>query len=105
LPPLEEAHKARAIYFAETVRILENCSQQPLSVVFARLLLAISSHLKNPDSTEARNILHFRNMIADYCEVFMARYQKQPILADLMPDFDEWLLTLLQHLNTCDSRW
>lgn len=91
LPDADDETRLKAASFAETVLILENCIDQPLSVVFARLLLTISSLLRNPESPQARNILHFRNMIADYCEVFAAQTGRQPLVADLMPDFDEWL--------------
>lgn len=91
LPETDEETMVKASSFAETVRILENCSDAPLDVIFARLLLAVSNLLKDPSSPQARNILHFRCMIADFCEIFSAQHGKQPCVADLMPEFDEWL--------------
>ena len=91
LPETSEETQLRAASFAETVRILENCSDESLQVVFARLLLAVSQLLKDPTSSPARNILHFRSMIADFCEVFCAQFNRQPTVRDLMPEFDEWL--------------
>lgn len=91
LPDADEETQIKAGSFAETVRILENCINEPLSVVFARLLLTVSKLLNNPETPQARNILHFRNMIADYCEVFAMQNNRQPSVSDLMPDFDEWL--------------
>jgi len=91
LPEAGEETRIKAVSFAETISILDNCSQQPLEMVFARLLLVISHLLKNPDSNQARNILHFRNMIADYCEIFAAQNHRLPLVSDLIPEFDEWL--------------
>lgn len=91
LPETDGETEVRAASFAEMVNILENCTTEPLSVVFARLLLTISPLLKDPSSPQARNILHFRSMIADFCEVFTAQHSRQPVVADLIADFDEWL--------------
>ncbi len=91
LPETCEETQLRAASFAETVRMLDNCGDEALPVVFARLLLAITSLLKDPASSPARNILHFRSMIADFCEVFSAQFGRQPTVRDLMPEFDEWL--------------
>lgn len=91
LPETSEETRIKAVSFAETIAILDNCAEQPLEMVFARLLLVISHLLKNPDSTQARNILHFRNMIADYCEIFAAQNRRPPLVSDLIPEFDEWL--------------
>lgn len=91
IPEADEETLVKAVSFAETVRILENCGNEPLKVVFARLLLVVSNLLKDPASEAARNVLHFRGMISDYCEMFQAQHGRQPGVADLMPEFDEWL--------------
>ncbi|PKL51012.1 MAG: hypothetical protein CVV42_01540 [Candidatus Riflebacteria bacterium HGW-Riflebacteria-2] len=91
IPEADEETLIKAASFAETVRILENCGAEPLNVVFARLLLVVSNLLKDPASETARNVLHFRGMISDYCEMFQAQHSRQPIVSDLMPEFDEWL--------------
>ena len=91
LPEAEPEILLKAASFAETVQILENCGEEPLNVVFARLLLMISSLLKDPSSEQARNVLHFRGMISDYCELFQAQNDRAPKVSDLMPEFDEWL--------------
>ncbi len=91
LPDADEETVIKAGSFAETINILQNCSEQPLDVVFARLLLTVSHLLVDPSTSQARNILHFRGMIADYCELFKAQNHRQPMVSDLMPEFDEWL--------------
>lgn len=91
LPEADEETLLKASSFAETVRILENCEEEALDVVFARLLLVVSHLLKDPASESARNVLHFRGLISDYCELFRAQHGSQPKVADLMPEFDEWL--------------
>ena len=91
LPETDPETMVKAASFAETVQILENCGEEPLTVVFARLLLVVSSLLKDPSSESARNVLHFRGMISDYCELFQAQHARLPKVCDLMPEFDEWL--------------
>ncbi len=91
LPEADEETLIRAASFVATLEILENCSEEPLNLVFARLILVVSNLLKDPASEPARNILHFRGMISDYCELFNAQHGRQPKVSDLMPEFDEWL--------------
>ncbi len=91
IPEADEETLLKATSFAETVRILENCGEEPLNVVFARLLLVVSNLLKDPATESARNVLHFRGMISDYCEMYQAMHDRQPKVSDLMPEFDEWL--------------
>ncbi|HNX74821.1 MAG TPA: ATP-dependent DNA helicase [Candidatus Rifleibacterium sp.] len=104
LPETDEETRVRAASFAEMVRMLDNCADEPLSMVFARLLLVIAPLLVDPASPQARNILHFRSMIADYCEVFAAQFSRQPLTGDLMSEFDEWLTyyaSTLEQVEDC----
>jgi DNA helicase-2/ATP-dependent DNA helicase PcrA len=91
LPETTEEQQIKAGFFAETVKMLENCNDLPLTAVFARLLLAMKSILKDPDSVPARNALHFRNMIADYSELFLRQNDREAKVKDLIPELDEWL--------------
>ena len=91
IPETTEENMLKASFFTETVRILEDCAQKPLSAVFARLILALKKVLANPDTEQARNALHFRNMIADYAELFERQNGREAVVADLIPEFDEWL--------------
>lgn len=91
LPEGNEEVMARACYFAETVRLLEECHDQPLTAIFARLLLALPDIIANPSDSSARNTLHFRNMIADYSELFQRQHAREALVSDLIEDFDEWL--------------
>ncbi len=103
LPEIDEETSIRAASFAEMIRMLENCASESLNVVFARLLLTVAPLLKDPSSPQARNILHFRSMVADYCEVFSAQLGRQPSVADLMPEFDEWLTYYASTLEQKDE--
>jgi len=91
LPETDPETILRAASFAEMVNILGGCAVEPLPAVLARLLLTVSHLLKDPSSAPARNILHFRSMLADYCEMFQAQHSRPPTVSDLMPGFDEWL--------------
>ncbi|MGM0598866.1 MAG: ATP-dependent helicase, partial [Candidatus Rifleibacteriota bacterium] len=91
LPETSEEQQIKAGFFAETIKMLEHCNDLPLTAVFARLLLAMKNILKDPDSAPARNALHFRNMIADYSELFLRQNEREAKVKDLMPELDEWL--------------
>lgn len=91
LPETSEENKIKAMGFAETINLLSMLDESSLKVVFARLLLTVSKILSNPESAEARNILHLRNMVSDYCEVFEKQHGREPIISDINSDFDEWL--------------
>lgn len=104
LPESEEETRLRAGYFAATIELLEQCSDQPLTAVFARLLLSLPEVMSDPASAQARNTLHFRNMIADFCELFLRQNGREALVSDLISDFDEWLTyyasTLEQETST-----
>lgn len=104
LPETDEDNLIRAGFFAETVKMLQHTQELPLSVVFARMLLTLKDSLQDPESDQARNILHFRAMIADYCEIFQRQNDREAAVSDLMGEFDEWLTyyasTLEQSQNT-----
>ena len=91
LPETDPETMLRAASFAEMVNILAGCANEPLPAILARLLLTVSHLLQDPSSAPARNILHFRSMLADYCEMFQAQHSRPPTVSDLMPGFDEWL--------------
>lgn len=91
IPEATEEQLIKAGYFADTIKILEECSDKPLNAVFARLLLALKGILVNPSSPQARNALHFRNMVADFSELFERQNGRDALVSDLIPEFDEWL--------------
>jgi DNA helicase-2/ATP-dependent DNA helicase PcrA len=91
LPDASEELKVKAGYFAESIKILDQCASLPLNAVFARLLLSLKGVMVNPSSEPARNALHFRNMIADYCEMFLRQNGREALVNDLISEFDEWL--------------
>jgi DNA helicase-2/ATP-dependent DNA helicase PcrA len=107
LPEASEENILRAQYFAETIYLLEQCSEQSLNAVFARLLLTLPDLLSDPSSAEARNTLHFRNMIADYTELFQRQHHREALVSDLIGEFDEWLTyyasTLEQEQSTASN--
>ncbi len=102
-PEADAETVARITSFAEMINILENCAEEPLEVVFARLLLTVSHLLHDPESPQARNILHFRGMIADFCELFQAQYGRPALTSDLMGEFDEWLTYYASTLEQVDD--
>ncbi|MEW6711618.1 MAG: ATP-dependent helicase, partial [Candidatus Riflebacteria bacterium] len=105
-PEADEATLTAAGFFAETILLLEQCHDQPLNAVFARLLLSLPSLMNEPESLSARNTLHFRNMIADFCELFERQHQRAALVSDLICDFDEWLTyyaSTLEQDQTCGN--
>lgn len=91
LPEADEHCRARALFFAETIKIIENSENTCLQTVFARLLLAFQELFEDPTAERASNLLIFRNMISDYSELFEKMHKKVPLVKDLMLEFDEWL--------------
>lgn len=77
--------------FEETVKRLISSAEKSIPEVFEILISPITQKLENLFSNEAKNIMLFKNMLADYCEVFAAENSKQPNLKCLMPEFEEWL--------------
>lgn len=107
LPEADEETLIRAQSFSSTIKLLQESASQPLEAIFARLLLALPGLLAEPDSTPARNCLHFRNMIADFCELFKRRHNRDAVVSDLIEELDEWLTyyasTLEQDQATAQS--
>lgn len=103
LPETDDENLIRAGYFAETVKMLQYTQKLPLSVVFARILLTLKDSLQDPESDQARNILHFRAMIADYCEIFQRQNDREALVSDLMGEFDEWLTYYASTLEQSES--
>lgn len=91
LPETDEGTQVRAVAFAKALSLIEENKDKDVETILAALLLIISERAPEPDSLEGRNILHFRGMFADYCELFEATNKRKPLLDDIMPDFDEWL--------------
>jgi DNA helicase-2/ATP-dependent DNA helicase PcrA len=91
IPEADAEQMLRAGFFCETIKLLDECANEPLNAVLARLLLSLKHVFAEPASQQARNALHFRNMLADYAELFLQQNKREPLVADLMPEFDEWL--------------
>ncbi|MDD3377151.1 MAG: ATP-dependent helicase, partial [Candidatus Riflebacteria bacterium] len=91
LPETDEETQMKAVAFVKALSLIEENKDKDVETILAALLLIISERAPEPDSLEGRNILHFRGMIADYCELFEATNKRKPLLDDIMPDFDEWL--------------
>ncbi|GAB4269375.1 MAG: hypothetical protein Kow0029_05400 [Candidatus Rifleibacteriota bacterium] len=91
LPETDDIQKIKAGYFVETIKILENCANQPIEMTIARILLSLKNILRDPSSPQARNAIHFRNMISDFAELFKRQNGREALVADLIDEFDEWL--------------
>lgn len=90
-PETDEETKIKAAAFAKALSLIEENKDLDVATILAGLMLIISEKITDPDSVAGRNVLHFRGMIADYCELFEATNKRKPLLDDLLPDFDEWL--------------
>ena len=77
----------------------------PGSVIFGLLLVAVCLFglLQNASETTSRNILHLRNMLTDYSEVFLHTFNRRPLIADLLPELEEWInyyaLNIIQEIK------
>jgi DNA helicase-2/ATP-dependent DNA helicase PcrA len=103
LPQADEEMQIRAAGFAETIKLLADCKNQPLQIVIARLMLFLQNSFEDLSKNSAKNAIHFRNMIADYCELFKRLNQKEALVSDLMPEFDEWLTYYASTLELEDT--
>ncbi len=56
--------------------------------ILARLMLILRDSVADPASPPARNIFHFRNMVADFADVFERQSGRPPEVDDLLSDFD-----------------
>lgn len=91
LPETDKENQNRAFDFAKIVFDLKNACEEKLSVLAVKIVLAVSTLLKKPSDTASHNILLFRNMLADYCEVFRQQHSKEARVKDIAANFDEWL--------------
>lgn len=91
LPETDDENKSKATDFAKTIRSLDGCLEKELSILVAKLVVTVADLLKNPSDATSRNILLFRSMLTDYCEVFARQNRREALLKDISPDFDEWL--------------
>lgn len=91
LPETDEINKNKAIAFAQAVDGLNRTSNEDLATVAAKIMATVSDLLSNPSDTTSRNILLFRSMLTDYCEVFRRQNMREAKVLDIAADFDEWL--------------
>lgn len=91
LPEADEAVRARAAGFVAALELVEGAAQAEVSVLLSQLLLVVGEALGQVASLAGRNVLHFRGMLAEYCEVFEGLRGRAALVQDLLGDFDEWL--------------
>lgn len=91
LPETDEETKKKAKEFADNISYIEICKDDDVEEIFNRLIVLFSDKLAKIDSLESRNLLIFRSMIAEFCELFEATCKRKTKLPDLMENFDEWL--------------
>jgi superfamily I DNA/RNA helicase len=105
--PGDDDLRTRVVGFAATTQLLVSCRALPLDALFGRLVLALPPHSTDPTAPGAPSIYHLRSMIADFSEIFRRRNRREATLADLLPDFDEWLTyygsTLEQATETAEA--
>ena len=91
LPETDEANQNKAIEFVKVVRLLESKSSDEISSIVSAAITSVLPLLENASETTSRNILHLRNMLSDYSEVFQRNFGRRPFIADLLPELEEWI--------------
>ena len=91
LPYSDDKTQEKATVFAQIINSLKASADANLAQVSQIIIDSVSGLLQNPSDSSSRNILLFRNMLTDYCEVFSRQNGKEARLIDIAPDFDEWL--------------
>lgn len=91
LPETDEANKNKAKDFVNIVRTMESKSGDELSSIISTAITSILPLLENASETTSRNVLHLRNMIADYIEVFLNIFERKPLITDLLPELQEYI--------------
>ena len=91
LPETDENNQNAALEFVRIVRMMESKKEAEISEVIGSAITSVLQLLKNASDTTSRNILHLRNMIADYSEVFVHSFNRKPLIADLLPELQEYI--------------
>ena len=91
LPYADDETRKKATNFAQIINNLKASSDANLAQISQIIIESVSGLLQNPSDASSRNILLFRNMLTDYCEVFSRQNHRDAKLADIAQDFDEWL--------------
>jgi DNA helicase-2/ATP-dependent DNA helicase PcrA len=99
--PSNQDH-TKALAFREAFRTLENAAQEPLPHAVGRALLFLRDCFLRPDSTEARNLVRFREMAVEFGEIFQRRYDRLPCLSEFTADFDFLLPYFASTLETAE---
>ncbi len=91
LPETDEVTKNKAKEFVNIVRIMELKRNEEVTSIISTAITSVLQLLENASNTTSRNILHLRNMIADYSEVFLYSFGRKPLISDLLPDLQEYI--------------
>lgn len=91
LPETDEKNKNKAKEFVNIVRIMESKCNDEVSEVINTAISSVLQLLENASDTTSRNILHLRNLIADYSEVFIHSFKRKPLISDLLPELQEYI--------------
>ena len=91
LPTSDEDTQNKAKAFVEIINRLKSHSEGNLAQLSEIIIDSVSERLKNPSDAISRNILLFRSMLTDYCELFKRQNNREALVADISNDFDEWL--------------
>ncbi|MBP5470737.1 MAG: ATP-dependent helicase, partial [Candidatus Riflebacteria bacterium] len=91
LPETDESNKNKAKEFVNIVRIMESKCNDEVSEVINTAITSVLQLLENASDTTSRNILHLRNLIADYSEVFIHSFKRKALISDLLPELQEYI--------------
>ena len=100
LPFNDDETKELVCKFIDKILELNEHKDEELETLFSRILAVFISQLADVDSPQGKNILIFRSLIGEFCELFEAANKRKAKLSDLMENFDEWLKYYAQTLET-----
>ena len=91
LPETDEINQNKALEFVRIIRLLESNGNEEISSIISAAVSSVIPLLKNASDSTSRNILHLRNMLSDYTEVFLHNFNRKPLISDLLPELEEWI--------------
>lgn len=91
IPETDEENQIKAKEFVSIIRKMEAKKDDEISEVIGTAITSVLQLMRNASNSSSRNILHLRNMIADYSEVFINFFAKKPLITDLLPDLQEYI--------------